>query len=54
MIYADRAVAEIADEEIVGERSEPRERRVPGLAKGIFSIVAKDDDHLKDFAEYMP
>ncbi len=39
---------------IVGERSEPRQRRVPGFAKGMMTIVAEDDDHLKDFAEYMP
>ena len=39
---------------IVGERSERRERPGPGLAKGIFSIVADDDEHLNDFAEYMP
>jgi antitoxin (DNA-binding transcriptional repressor) of toxin-antitoxin stability system len=45
----DRVVARI-----VGEHSEPRQRRVPGLAKGMLTIVAEDDDHLKDFAEYMP
>ena len=39
---------------IVSERSEPRQRRVPGLAKGMLTIVSDDDDHLKDFAEYMP
>ncbi len=39
---------------LVGDRSERWERPGPGLAKGIFSIVADDDDHLKDFAEYMP
>ncbi len=39
---------------LVGERPEPRERPGPGLAKGIFSIVADDDEHLNDFAEYMP
>jgi antitoxin (DNA-binding transcriptional repressor) of toxin-antitoxin stability system len=45
----DRVVARL-----VGERSERWERPGPGLAKGIFSIVADDDEHLKDFAEYMP
>jgi antitoxin (DNA-binding transcriptional repressor) of toxin-antitoxin stability system len=39
---------------IVGERSEPRQRLAPGFAKGMMTIVAEDDDHLKDFAEYMP
>jgi antitoxin (DNA-binding transcriptional repressor) of toxin-antitoxin stability system len=39
---------------IVGERLERREPRVPGLAKGMLTIVSDDDDHLEDFAEYMP
>jgi antitoxin (DNA-binding transcriptional repressor) of toxin-antitoxin stability system len=39
---------------IVGERSELREPRVPGLAKGMLTIVSDDDEHLEDFAEYMP
>ena len=26
----------------------------PGLCKGMMTIVADDDEHLKDFAEYMP
>ena len=38
---------------VVGERSE-RRRLGPGFAKGMLTIVADDDDHLKDFAEYMP
>jgi antitoxin (DNA-binding transcriptional repressor) of toxin-antitoxin stability system len=45
----DRIVARL-----VGERHERWERPGPGLAKGIFSIVADDDEHLKDFAESMP
>lgn len=28
--------------------------RVPGLCKGMITILAEDDDHLKDFEEYMP
>jgi len=27
---------------------------VPGRGKGKLIIVAEDDEHLKDFAEYMP
>jgi antitoxin (DNA-binding transcriptional repressor) of toxin-antitoxin stability system len=30
-----------------------RQPRKPGSAKGILTIVAEDDEHLKDFAEYM-
>jgi antitoxin (DNA-binding transcriptional repressor) of toxin-antitoxin stability system len=28
-------------------------RPQPGLGKGMLTIVSEDDDHLKDFAEYM-
>jgi antitoxin (DNA-binding transcriptional repressor) of toxin-antitoxin stability system len=31
-----------------------RQRPEPGLCKGWITIVADDDEHLKDFAEYMP
>lgn len=34
--------------------TKPRLRRSPGLGKGMIKIVSEDDDHLKDFAEYMP
>jgi antitoxin (DNA-binding transcriptional repressor) of toxin-antitoxin stability system len=26
----------------------------PGLCKGLITIVADDDEHLRDFTEYMP
>jgi antitoxin (DNA-binding transcriptional repressor) of toxin-antitoxin stability system len=26
----------------------------PGLGKGMLTIVSEDDDHLKDFADYLP
>ncbi len=26
----------------------------PGCCRGMLTIVAEDDEHLKDFAEYMP
>jgi antitoxin (DNA-binding transcriptional repressor) of toxin-antitoxin stability system len=39
---------------IVGELSESRPLRVPGFAKGMLTILSDDEDHLKDFAEYMP
>jgi prevent-host-death family protein len=31
-----------------------RKPRQPGNCKGMLTIVSDDDDHLKDFAEYMP
>lgn len=39
---------------IVGERAESAQRPGPGLARGMLTVVADDDEHLKDFAEYMP
>jgi antitoxin (DNA-binding transcriptional repressor) of toxin-antitoxin stability system len=39
---------------IIGERRALRQRPGPGLCKGMITIVADDDEHLKDFAEYMP
>lgn len=32
----------------------PGLRRPPGLGKGIITIHSDDDDHLTDFAEYVP
>jgi len=32
----------------------PGLRPPPGLGKGYITIVSDDDDHLKDFEEYMP
>lgn len=31
-----------------------RLRTAPGLGKGILPIVSDDDEHLEDFAEYLP
>jgi prevent-host-death family protein len=40
---------------LVSEQPEPpKQRPGPGLCKGMISIVADDDEHLKDFEEYMP
>jgi antitoxin (DNA-binding transcriptional repressor) of toxin-antitoxin stability system len=30
------------------------QRPGPGLCKGMMTIVSDDEEHLKDFAEYMP
>jgi len=35
-------------------KPKPALRPPPGLGKGIITIVSDDDEHLKDFAEYMP
>lgn len=29
-------------------------RPLPGRGKGMLTVISEDDDHLKDFAEYMP
>jgi antitoxin (DNA-binding transcriptional repressor) of toxin-antitoxin stability system len=26
----------------------------PGRSEGMLTVISEDDDHLKDFAEYMP
>ncbi len=39
---------------LVGERRPMKQRPGPGLCKGMMTIVADDEEHLKDFAEYMP
>ena len=31
-----------------------RQRPQPGLCKGMITIVADDEEHLKDFEEHMP
>jgi prevent-host-death family protein len=39
---------------LVSEKSVVRQRPQPGLCKGMITIVADDDEHLKDFEDYMP
>jgi antitoxin (DNA-binding transcriptional repressor) of toxin-antitoxin stability system len=41
---------------LVNERSKPKPglRPPPGLGKGFISVISDDDEHLKDFEEYMP
>ena len=39
---------------IVAERPPQPSRPGPGLCRGMMTINADDEDHLKDFAEYMP
>ncbi len=36
------------------EESPKRKPRKAGSAKGILTIIQDDDEHLKDFEEYMP
>jgi prevent-host-death family protein len=41
---------------LVSELTKPRPglRPPPGLGKGYITIVSDNDEHLKDFEEYMP
>jgi antitoxin (DNA-binding transcriptional repressor) of toxin-antitoxin stability system len=39
---------------LVGQTQPLSQRPKPGLCKGMITIVADDDEHLLDFAEYMP
>ncbi|HVA47501.1 MAG TPA: type II toxin-antitoxin system prevent-host-death family antitoxin [Pirellulales bacterium] len=47
----DRPVAKLVSEL---PPPKPGLRPPPGLGKGYITILADNDDHLKDFAEYMP
>ena len=38
---------------LMSQKPAVRQRPQPGLCKGMLTIVADDDEHLKDFAEYM-
>jgi antitoxin (DNA-binding transcriptional repressor) of toxin-antitoxin stability system len=35
-------------------KQRPGLRPPPGLGKGFITIISDDDEHLKDFEEYMP
>lgn len=39
---------------LLSEDGPKQPRPGPGLCKGMMTILADDDEHLKDFAEYMP
>ena len=39
---------------LVGEQQAKRLPRQAGRCKGMITLAIEDDDHLKDFAEYMP
>jgi antitoxin (DNA-binding transcriptional repressor) of toxin-antitoxin stability system len=39
---------------LVGEQRLRPQRPGPGLCKGMVTLVADDDEHRRDFAEYMP
>ena len=39
---------------LVGERPPGGRPRVPGNCKGLITLLAEDEEHLKDFEEYMP
>jgi len=41
---------------LVSEPPKPRPglRLPPGLGRGFITVVSDDDEHLKDFEEYMP
>jgi prevent-host-death family protein len=47
----NQPVAKLVSE---AKKETPGLRPPPGLGKGIMTIVSDDDEHLKDFAEYMP
>jgi antitoxin (DNA-binding transcriptional repressor) of toxin-antitoxin stability system len=38
---------------LIGEKRLPYQRPQPGLCKGMITIVADDEEHLRDFSEYI-
>lgn len=38
---------------IVATQPAPRRERTPGFAKDLIRVISDDDEHLKDFADYM-
>jgi antitoxin (DNA-binding transcriptional repressor) of toxin-antitoxin stability system len=38
---------------LISEPQKSQHRPGPGLCKGMITIIADDEDHLKDFEEYM-
>jgi antitoxin (DNA-binding transcriptional repressor) of toxin-antitoxin stability system len=51
IIEDQRPVARLVSEP---PEAKPGLRPPPGLGKGFISVISDDDEHLKDFAEYMP
>ena len=39
---------------LIGERPLARSPRVPGNCQGMITLLVEDEEHLKDFADYMP
>jgi prevent-host-death family protein len=39
---------------LVGEQPSKRKSRQAGRCKGMITQLVEDDEHLRDFAEYMP
>ena len=39
---------------LVSEKPQQWKPRVPGLGKGMITLLVEDDEHLEGFAEYMP
>ena len=45
---------ETAIAKLVAAQPRATQPRSPGSARGILTILSEDDDHLMDFADYMP
>ena len=39
---------------LVGEQQSKRKPRQAGRCKGMITLMVEDDEHLKDFKDYMP
>ena len=56
LLPGEEIVITRGDKPVAKLRSTPdgERRPLPGRGKGMLTIISEDDDHLKDFAEYMP
>jgi antitoxin (DNA-binding transcriptional repressor) of toxin-antitoxin stability system len=48
IIENDRPLAKVTA--LAGQKPEP----IPGRAKGMLTVLVEDDEHLRDFKEYLP
>ena len=54
VMSAGRVVAHLIGEQTPSWNDAPRKLRQPGSAIGTLDIISDDDEHLRDFSDYMP
>ena len=54
VMSAGRVVARLIGEQEPSHNGASHKLRQPGSAIGTLEVISDDDDHLRDFADYMP